>query len=260
MKTFALILATLTVGFIGLMAQRRTAVPVKPSDRVLVDFRVTRKTDQTKIPLATQQGVLSQVFMKYLSDDSKCVSNFEPSGDDFLKSARDAGQIVPSIVDVATGSFTEAGKAETAYVISVSECNASHAEAYGSKRVAIFAGQQLVADMDVDYKSSIVLKTDLDADGVNELLMASGDMAQGTITEMAALMDFQNGRVRVLEDLGTVNEDSCASEIPGSTVRAALISAAEAGPGKMPKLRIDNYEMSCRRGSRWRFISTGKLG
>jgi hypothetical protein len=176
-----------------------------------------------------------------------------------LKAARNAGQIVPAIVDVASGSFTAPGRPETAYVISVSECNASHADNFGSKRVAIFSGEQLVADVDVDFRSSIVRKTDLNGDGVDELLMASGDTNQGTITEMAALLDFQGGRLRVIEDFGTVTEDSCASGLPGSSSKASVLSMSDIVPGKMPRLRIDNYVASCRKSKRWRFLSTGKM-
>jgi len=148
---------------------------------------------------------------------------------------------------------------QTAYVISVSECNASHADNFGTKRVAIFSGQQLIADLDVDFKSSIVRKTDLNGDGMDELLMTSGDMNQGTLVEMAALLDFPKGRLRVIEDFGTVTEDSCASGIPGSSSKASVLSYSDVAPGKMPRLRIDNYGASCRSPKRWRFLSTGKM-
>ena len=160
---------------------------------------------------------------------------------------------------MATGSFTTPGRPETLYVISVSECNASHADNFGTKRVAIFAGQQLIADVDVDFKSSIVRKTDLNGDGLDELLMTSGDMNQGILIETAALVDFQNGRVRIIEDFGTVTEDSCASGIAGSSSKASVVSMSDVVPGKMPRLRIDNYEAGCRNAKRWRFISTGKM-
>ncbi|MEP6636660.1 MAG: hypothetical protein ABJB97_08025, partial [Acidobacteriota bacterium] len=161
--------------------------------------------------------------------------------------------------DMATGSFTAAGQAQTAYVIAVSECNASHADNFGTNRVAIFAGQQLVADLDVDFKSSIERKIDLDGDGIDELLMTSGDMHQGILTEVAALLDFSNGRLRVIEDLGTVTEDSCASEMPGSSSKASVVSVIGGAPGRFTKLRVDNYEASCRKGKRWRLVSTGKM-
>jgi hypothetical protein len=242
MKTIPLLL--LALAFYPLPQKQR---------QVLVDFRLDHFDKSVKIPRATERAVLSKVFPKYLTDPNRCASNFD-AGEDFLSGARKAGQIVPQIADMATGSFTAPGLTQTAYAIFVNECNASHADNFGSKRVAIFSGQQLVADVDVDFKGSIVLKTDLDGDGVNELLMTSGDMAQGTLIEMAALLSFKDGRVQVVQDFGTVVEDSCASALPGSSAKASVISMSKAAPGEMPKLKVDNYEARCRSNRRWRKV------
>jgi hypothetical protein len=260
MKTIAFILSMIAVAGTGVVAQKQTTSPLKQPKQILHDFRVPQTSDTPKIPLATQRNVLSKVFRRYLTDESKCNPQFDASSDtDPLKAARNAGQIVPSILDSATGSFTTAGRPETLYVISVSECNASHADNFGTKRVAIFAGQQLIANVDSDFKSSIVAKTDLNGDDLDELLMMGGDMNQGILIEIAALIEFHNGRLRVVEDLGTVMEDACASGIAGSTSRASVVSFSDAAPGKMPRLRIENYETSCRRAKRWRLVSTGKM-
>ena len=233
-------------------AQKRT--------QILFDFRATRPTASDIYSRQTQKQVLSKVFRKYLTDEKQCSQQFDSRGDaDVLRAARNAGQIVPAIFDSAQGSFTGRGKQETAYVISVSECNASHADNFGTKRVAIFAGEQLVADMDVNFKSNIVRKTDLNSDGVDELLMTTGDMNQGVLIEIAALLDFEAGSVRVIEDLGTVIEDSCAAGGPGSSAKASVISLSGGGAGKFPRMRIENFESSCRRQKRWRFVSSGKM-
>ena len=130
--------------------------------------------------------VLSKMFKKYLNDSNKCDSNFS-AGDakDYLAAARKAGQIVPSIVAVTQGSFTKAGQTQTAYVVDVAECNAAHVDNYGSKRIAFFSGDQLVADVDVNFRDTIVKKTDLNADGVDELLMSSSYMGQGELVDLA---------------------------------------------------------------------------
>jgi hypothetical protein len=268
LKLFFSILTMIALTCTVLLAQKQTpsqlgkpniSAPGRPS-RVLVDFRVQQPVDSAKIATATERYVLSKLFRKYLSDPDKCNPRFDASdGNDPLAAARKAGQIVPSIADSASGSFTAAGKTETAYVISVNECNASHADNFGTKRVAIFSGQQLVANVDVDFRINIARKTDLDGDGINELLMTTGDMNQGVSIETAALLDFQNGRVRVIQELGTVTEDSCASLMQGSSSKAAVVSVSNAAPGKMPRLRTDNYEAGCRKTKRWRFASTGKM-
>lgn len=253
MKTLPLILILLVLS----NAQQ----PVMQKGRqVLYDFRRDQVTSKpVRVTAATQRMVLSKVFRKYLTDEKQCRSDFEPGGDDYLAAARNAGQMVPSVEDAENGSFTAPGQTQTAYVIYTNECGASHADNYGSKRVAIFSGQQLVANVDSDFKGSIIRKTDLNSDGVNELLMSAGDMAQGTLIEVAALVEFRNGRRRVIEDFGTVVEDSCASGFPGSSSKASVLSMSDFEPGKMPKLRIDNYVSSCRNVKRWRFLSTGKM-
>jgi hypothetical protein len=266
MKTLPLLLVLLLLNCAVLLGQlQRAPAPqqrqpaMQKGRQVLFDFREDHVSKSPRITAATQRLVLSKVFRRYLTDQDKCSQDFTPSGDDYLASARKAGQLAPSVSESVTGSFTAPGQKETAYVIFTNECGASHADNYGSKRVAIFSGQQLVADVDADFKSQIIRKTDLNSDGVDELLLTSGDMAQGTLIEMAALVEFKNNRMHVIEDFGTVVEDSCASGFPGSSSKASVLSISDLEPGKMPKLRIDNYVASCRNTKRWRFLSTGKM-
>ena len=250
------ILLILAITFTAFASQQQ----LKKDKQTLFDFRTSNERPPPTLSAATQRAVIGKVFRRYLTDESKCDQQFDASGNsDRLKAARNAGQIVPSITDMATGSFTASGQMQTVYVISVSECNATHADNFGTKRVAIFSGQQLVADVDADFRSSIVLKTDLNSDGINEVLMTTGDMNQGTIIETAALVSFQDGRARVIEEFGTVVEDSCAAGSPGSSSKASLLSISDVIPGQMPKLTMDNYVSNCRATKRWRFLSSGRM-
>src|SRR5215213_2841565 len=236
MKTIILSLA-----FISLVVPQKTAVQKNP--QVLFDFRVGDNTESREISEATERMVLSKVFRKYLTDANRCKSQLDTSdATDYLAAARKVGQIVPTIADSETGSFTAPGQVQTLYLIDVSECNASHADNFGTKRVVIFSGQQLVAD----------------SDGVNELLMTTADMAQGTLIEMGTMVSFQNGKRNLIQDFGTVVEDSCASGFPGSTSNASVLYISDVVPGTMPKLGQENYRSSCGKTKRWRLVSRGK--
>jgi len=249
----------LSICIIALATSAAFSQKTTAAKQVLHDFRTTSTSQPPKISAAVQKSVLSKVFRKYLTDGRRCNPNFSPEGtDDFLKAARNAGQIAPSIIDSTTGSFTATGQMQTAYLISVSECGASHADNFGSDRVAIFNGQQLVADFDADFKSSFLRKLDLDGDGIDELLMSSGYMNQGTLTESAVLVNFKGGKWNVVEDFAQVNEDACASGFPGASVRTSVISYSGVFTGGMPKFQQENYEASCKTPKRWKFVSKGK--
>jgi hypothetical protein len=89
--------------------------------------------------------------------------------------------------------------------------------------------------------------------------MTSSYMNQGILNEMAALLNFPEGRLRVIEDFGVVLDDSCASLAAGSSAKASVISVSQGVPGKMPGFRRDNYQAGCGSPRRWRFLSTGKM-
>ena len=234
--------------------------PLQKGRQILLDFRKEQHNPPPKISAATERMVLSKMFRRYLTDQSRCNQNFDAGNNsDYLAAARRAGEIVPSIFTVATGSFTAAGQQQTLYLVSVSECNASHADAFGTKRVAIFNGQQLVADLDVNFKNNIEIKTDLNGDGIDELLLSSTDTHQGVVEEMATLVSFQNKQVQVIHDFGLVAEDSCASLMPGSASKASVLYISVDAPSTMPKFTMENYQAGCNRAKRWRVISRGKM-
>src|SRR5262249_43379685 len=94
--------------------------PVLRKDRqVLVDFRNNRTAPAPKISAATQRSVLSKMFRRYLTDPNQCSQQFNANDSDPLAAARKAGQIVPSISAMATGSFTAPGQTQTLHVVSV---------------------------------------------------------------------------------------------------------------------------------------------
>ncbi|MDQ3472161.1 MAG: hypothetical protein M3447_00340 [Acidobacteriota bacterium] len=224
----------------------------------LFDFRTQTRNNPPRITAATSKKVLDAVFRKYLSDARFCREDVEMVGaEDYLGTMRQIGQIVPSIMDLATGSFTAAGENQIAYVVSVGECNASHADNFGSKRLAIFSGNKLVLNVDLDFKSGILKKTDVDANGIDELLLLGGDMNQGILIETAALVEVRNRKLAVVQDFQKVFEDSCASLIRGSGIEASVIFLGPARSGQMPAFQVENYRSGCGRTKRWRLMSKG---
>ena len=233
-------------------------VAAQSNRTTLFDFRTQTRNNPPRITAAISKKVLDAVFPKYLSEARFCRDDVEMVGaEDYLGAMRQIGQIVPSIIDLATGSFTAAGENQIAYVISVGECDASHADNFGSKRLAVFSGNKLVLNEDLNFKSGILKKTDLDANGINELLLLGGDMHQGILVETAALVEVRDRKLAVVQDFQKVFEDSCASLIRGSGVEASIIFLPPAKSGLMPEFEVENYRSGCGRTKRWRLMSKG---
>ena len=230
--------------------------------QVLYDFRNEARNKSPNLTPAAERKILSAVFSSYLKRPEDCNQVDEaPVADDYLARARKAGQFVPDAVALAEGSFTVAGEQQTAYIISVGECNAAHSDNYGTKRLVVFSGQKPVADADADFKSSILRTSDLDQDGVNELLLVGGDMNQGYAIKVASLVEFQDGRLRVVKDFEKTHEDACAA-ISDHNITASVISYTQAAKDKMPEFHVDNYRARCLpsgKPAKWSFLSSGEM-
>jgi len=247
---FVLLLSTLACSKIAAQTNRDQ----------LFDFRTETRNNPPRITSAASKKVLSAVFPKYLSDERFCKGDVGSSdAEDYLAAMRKAGQIVPAILDLATGSFTVRGEQQTAFLISVGECNASHADNFGSKRLAIFTGDKLVLNVDAEFKSGILAKTDFDANGINELLLNGGDMNQGILTETAALYEVRNRKLVNIKDFQKVYENSCATLMRGSGLQASVILIAPTRSDRMPDFPVENYRSACSRTKRWRFMSKGVM-
>src|SRR5258708_2137447 len=211
------------------------SVALAGANQLLFDFRhPPTKKSRPKLSAAAQDKIISTIFHSYLKEGERCSDEIYS-----IEEARAKGQISPTIEDSAIGSFTATGTKQTAYTINVGECNASHADGFGTKRLVIFENQKLVANVDADQHSEILQVFDLDQDGINELLLDGGFMNQGISVEHSILVDFQEGKLRVVHDFGQTSYDSCPSGQKKSSSGALAIFYTTLVKGQMPEFRTD---------------------
>ena len=233
--------------------QPALSIALAGATQVLLDFRKPYKgRPSPKLSPAAQEKILSTIFPAYLKAGETCRDDVYG-----IEEARRLGQINPDIEDSISGSFTAPGVKQIAYIINVGECNASHAEGFGTKRLVIFENQKLVANVDTDQHSGIIQISDLDQDGINELLLYGAAMGQGTSVEAATLVDFHDGKYRVIHDFGQIRYDSCGSGLKKSSMSALAVFYAPSVKGEFPEFRTDVYRANC--GGKFRYLTTGKL-
>lgn len=244
-----------------------SSLAVAGAKEVLYDFRKTAPEEEKKVPPEVERKVLTAVFGSYFTDGSQCgdlAYTTDASTPEGMKEARKAGSIVPSISDSATGSFTEAGAQQTAYLIFVGECGAAHVVNFGTKRLAVFTGDTLVLNIDIQDHTSILGTYDLNRDGVNELLVTGSYAQSGEVGTWAMLFDVSGGRLHVHKKIESASGDDCASMSNTPSSRAAVVYYTRSAGGAMPEFRVDNYQAKCTeeldppKPSDYRYTSTGK--
>jgi serine/threonine protein kinase len=241
-----------------------TSLAVAGAKEVLSDFRRPVADSSPAVSPDLEQKIISIVFGPHRDGQNDQSADGEEA--DHLAADRAAGRIQPEIIASATGSFTGPGLQQTAYIIAVNEENAAHADNWGTKRLVIFSGQNMVANLDALYNSDIVRICDLNRDGVNELLLSGADTGQGITERYATLVDLQQRSLRVLRKFELVREDSCASDLKDRGIMAAVIFHTSAAKGSMPEFRIDYYRARCPLDGeseppleQYKLISTGEL-
>ena len=168
------------------------------------------------------------------------------------------------ITGVSTGSFTAAGLQQTAYLIDTR--SGSHADNFGPKYLAIFNGETYVEDFAVSNLSLILQASDLNHDGINELLLGYSYTQMGELQEWAKLVQVSQGKLRIIRDFGTAYRSTCGSENSSDkAVDSAVVFYAPPAANQMPDFRVDNYRAACpAEGAeisqeQWKYSSTGKL-
>jgi hypothetical protein len=218
---------------------------------VLYDFREYADEKPNLAP-GEEARLFSRLFPKYLNPSQRCDESLEfaPSEED-VKS----GQFRPAVHSVARGAFTKPGLHETAYLIGMWEC---HVGRFGTFRLVIVAGDSIALNQEVPARL-IRRVTDLDGDGIQELLLEGGGTGTGVTETNARLVKLTQGRIQVLKDFHEVAVDSCASGRPEDSITASVILYRSKGHGVLPDFQALPYTAKCPpEGEKPRFRATSR--
>lgn len=210
--------------------------------QVLFDFRSGKYPVPAKVAPAVEKKVLDAIFPKYFKNESECDAVQNAPAD--LAQKRNMGYMVPTVMAAINGSFTAAGANQTAYLIQVRECGASHAENFGSRRIAIFSGDQLAANVELglnDYLASVKL-----AGGLTGLLLSGGWTGQGVIQSNATVYGFAGGKLVEIRSFGTVDSSNCEmASVPDHKMQVAVLYVTDKGGSSNPDFSQEFYQSKC---------------
>ncbi len=242
------------------------SIAVAGARELFYDFRQTAKTNLPALTPEAKERIIKAVFPANDSAASTAPDNANVNDD--AEDANDAAPVEDEAADAAitssaTGAFTAPNVRETAYFVET--LNGSHAENWGAKRLAIFAGDKLVAAFDVQASNEILKTLDLNSDGTSELLLGGGFTNCGVTEQSARLVDLRGRKLRVLYEFEKAYEATCAAKQTGGSLTAAVIYVAPTTRGKFPEMRVDSYVAPCAsdddapRPEAFRYASSGQV-
>jgi len=167
-------------------------------DEILFDFRKDSLPAKPEIAAAERERVLRAAAVSEEADSMEISSK-------------------------ETGAFTAANQNQTAYLIRPDVSSIAQDPTNPAKSVlAIFAGEKLVSKFDAGNYFYIAAKTDVNRDGVNELLLTGNNLQMGIETRWAKLINLNGGKLQAVKDFKTVYTNTCE----GAAVRKKEVSAS----------------------------------
>lgn len=177
-----------------------------------------------------------------------------------LAADRAAWRMQPEVLAVVAGAFTQPGTQQLAYLIASNEEGASHADNFGSKRLAIFDDRKLIVNVDVGDYWDILKTFDINNDGTMELLLAGVYSQMGASIWWSELVEFRGARLRVVKDFDKVYTDDCKATYADVKMFGTQILFTPGAQGSFPSgFRQDIYRSSCGEQPNWKYVPGGSI-
>jgi hypothetical protein len=219
---------------------------------IIQDARFEPKTIGSPSPSqisADTDGVFYSFFNEDLQDSPLSSPVTNEQKDKILDAAlgyqwrNNLSHEMPVITQAIVGSFTAPGRRETAYVVRGVKNEGSSVTRQNDSALVIFAGDLVVSK--IFWGSGILRISDLNSDGVDELLLGSGYLWMGVFTRSVKLIEMRGGLVRTVENFGRLMIDSCSDPVGEREIRRAVIYHMPLVEGQYPKFHIKYYIAPC---------------
>ncbi|HEY9649767.1 MAG TPA: hypothetical protein V6C95_03825 [Coleofasciculaceae cyanobacterium] len=161
--------------------------------QTLLDYRKEDFNSESspQLPATTENFVISQVVR---STDKPC-----------------SGDLSPTVIDYASGSFTESQSDQVVYLVDLGD--SCHPRFTGTIRIAVASSGKVVTYGDVTGYSNIQQISDVNGDGINEIILEGSWLGQGYFSTFAKLIEIKSKGLLTLNNfeqvygnnLGTIN-------------------------------------------------------
>jgi hypothetical protein len=199
--------------------------PSLAQKQVLLDFRDDSSLsikERPKLAAKTEKSVISKVV---ISKDKPCDGNLNPQ-----------------VIDYLPGKFTTSKAPQTVYLVDLGD--SCHPRNQGTRRLAVFSGNNLVSYTDATGYSQILKSSDINSDGQEELVLQGSFLGQGYFVVFAQLVEMNHQRIQTVKDFKVLYKNNLATGASNLSRQAAVISVSKTDTGRLVFTR-DNYSAQC---------------
>jgi hypothetical protein len=143
----------------------------------------------------------------------------------------------------APGSFTAPATRQVAFIVARAACGTGGLEASEVMHLVVVEGDKVVVPSSF-LGTAIRAVTDVDHDGVNELLVTASDASEAGPSETARLYSLIDGELTVLSEFPGVYVNGCAAG-PHGQVRAQVIHHRAGAKDAGSRYTTEPYQAAC---------------
>jgi hypothetical protein len=206
-------------------------VPSGPTPKhwkVLLDLREERSAGRGSPPDREAETVLKQVF----ADSEGRLKLGEECADEKFR---------PGVVSSARGAFTAPHARQVVYLINEGWCNVPESPS----RLAVFQGGKMVVNAE-NVGIFLDKLTDLDGDGVQELVVSWYSARFGAGMTGTSLVRVSGDEVDVIKDFGQSRTSICEMALEEKGVEAKVLYYVPGPAGTMPvEFHDEDYAAPC---------------
>lgn len=174
-------------------------------------------------------------------------------------------KLQPKVIAHASGSFTAPKLKQVVYLVDLGD--SCHPRSQGTVRLAIASGKNITTYGDVTGYYNIRQITDINADGINEILLEGSWLGQGYLSGFAKLVSIKPRGILTVSDFKQVyGDNSGATPDPNQVYQLASVISVTLNSQRQPIFKRDNYIAKCTsvdseipKCGDFRYMSSGKF-
>ena len=214
--------------------------------QILLDYRKEDFNSESlpQLPATTENLVISQVVR---STDKPC-----------------SGNLSPTVIDYASGSFTDPKEDQVVYLVDLGD--SCHPRFTGTRRIAVASSGKVVTYGDVTGYSKIQQISDVNGDGINELILEGSWLGQGYFSIYAKLIEIKPRGLLTLNNFEQVYGNNIGTLDPKALYKIASVISVNLDSQGQTVFSRKNYLARCfeveqeeRDCSSYEYMSEGKF-